>query len=68
MTREEALQAVREAIEDYHAATGERADDLSLALALAEMSTDEPHRYPCPTCGGNGCAGCGGIGERVDET
>lgn len=24
----------------------------------------EPHRYPCPTCGGNGCVGCGGTGER----
>lgn len=25
---------------------------------------DWPYVYPCPECGGNGCAGCGGKGER----
>lgn len=28
----------------------------------------EPHPYPCPTCGGNGCVSCGDTGERIEWT
>jgi hypothetical protein len=26
----------------------------------------EPHTYPCPTCGGNGCPSCADTGERIE--
>lgn len=37
--------------------------------APAPAAHDEPHPYPCPTCGGVGwpCRTCGGSGELLDR-